>query len=202
MNKKFVIATNNPHKVEEFKKILSPMGIDCYSLKELGIVCDAEETGTTFAENAYIKAKAVYDLCKLPTVADDSGICVDALDGAPGVFSARYGGEGYDDPGRMFLLLKNMEGQENRAAHFTSSISCVLNDEVVLGAEGYIFGQLTREPRGTNGFGYDPIFLPDGYSQTTAEMDGEAKNAISHRGNALREFVVKLKEYYNAEADK
>ena len=202
MNKKFVIATNNPHKVEEFKKILSPMGIDCYSLKELGIVCDAEETGTTFAENAYIKAKAVYDLCKLPTVADDSGICVDALDGAPGVFSARYGGDGYDDPGRMFLLLKNMEGQENRAAHFTSSISCVLNDEVVLGAEGYIFGQLTREPRGTNGFGYDPIFLPDGYSQTTAEMDGEAKNAISHRGNALREFVVKLKEYYNAEADK
>ena len=191
MNKKFVIATNNPHKVEEFKKILSPMGIDCYSLKELGIVCDAEETGTTFAENAYIKAKAVYDLCKLPTVADDSGICVDALDGAPGVFSARYGGDGYDDPGRMFLLLKNMEGQENRAAHFTSSISCVLNDEVVLGAEGYIFGQLTREPRGTNGFGYDPIFLPDGYSQTTAEMDGEAKNAISHRGNALREFVVK-----------
>ena len=140
MNKKFVIATNNPHKVEEFKKILSPMGIDCYSLKELGIVCDAEETGTTFAENAYIKAKAVYDLCKLPTVADDSGICVDALDGAPGVFSARYGGDGYDDPGRMFLLLKNMEGQENRAAHFTSSISCVLNDEVVLGAEGYIFG--------------------------------------------------------------
>ena len=199
MNKKFVIATNNPHKVEEFKKILSPMGIDCYSLKELGIVCDAEETGITFAENAYIKAKAVYDLCKLPTVADDSGICVDALDGAPGVFSARYGGDGYDDPGRMFLLLKNMEGQENRAAHFTSSISCVLNDEVVLGAEGYIFGQLTREPRGTNGFGYDPIFLPDGYSQTTAEMDGEAKNAISHRGNALREFVVKLKEYYNAE---
>ena len=135
-------------------------------------------------------------------MADDSGICVDALDGAPGVFSARYGGDGYDDPGRMFLLLKNMEGQENRAAHFTSSISCVLNDEVVLGAEGYIFGQLTREPRGTNGFGYDPIFLPDGYSQTTAEMDGEAKNAISHRGNALREFVVKLKEYYNAEADK
>lgn len=201
MNRKFVIATNNPHKVEEFKKILSPMGIECYSLKELGIVCDAEETGTTFAENAYIKAKAVYDLCKLPSVADDSGICVDALDGAPGIYSARYGGDGYDDPGRMYLLLKNMEGESNRAAHFTSSISCVLDEETVLSAEGYIFGQLTREPRGTNGFGYDPIFLPDGYSQTTAEMEGEAKNAISHRGNALREFVIKLKEYYHAEAD-
>ncbi|MBQ8893581.1 MAG: RdgB/HAM1 family non-canonical purine NTP pyrophosphatase [Clostridia bacterium] len=201
MEKKFVIATNNPHKVVEFKKILAPLGIECVSLKEMGIVCDAEETGTTFAENAYIKAKAVYDICKLPTVADDSGICVDALGGEPGVYSARYGGEGYDDEGRMYLLLKNMEQQENRAAHFTSSISCVLNDETVLNAEGYIFGRLTREPRGTNGFGYDPIFLPDGYSMTTAEMEGEAKNAISHRGNALREFVLKLKEYYHAYSD-
>lgn len=201
MEKKFVIATNNPHKVVEFKKILAPLGIECVSLKEMGIVCDAEETGTTFAENAYIKAKAVYDICKLPTVADDSGICVDALNGEPGVYSARYGGEGYDDEGRMYLLLKNMEQQEHRAAHFTSSISCVLNEETVLNAEGYIYGRLTREPRGTNGFGYDPIFLPDGYDLTTAEMEGEAKNAISHRGNALREFVKKLKEYYHADAD-
>ncbi len=199
MEKKFVIATNNPHKVVEFKKILAPLGISCFSLKEMGIACDAEETGNTFAENAYIKAKAVYDLCKLPTVADDSGICVDALGGEPGIYSARYGGEGYDDEGRMFLLLKNMEHHENRAAHFTSSISCVINEENVISAEGYIFGQLTRKPRGTNGFGYDPIFLPDGYAQTTAEMEGEAKNAISHRGNALRALVEKLKEYYNAE---
>ncbi len=199
MEKKFVIATNNPHKVFEFKKILAPLGITCFSLKEMGIVCDAEETGETFAENAYIKAKAVYDLCKLPTVADDSGICVDALGGEPGVYSARYGGEGYNDEGRMFLLLKNMEQQENRKANFTSSISCVLNDETVISAEGYIFGQLTYEPRGTNGFGYDPIFLPDGYDQTTAEMESEAKNAISHRGNALRALVEKLKEYYDAE---
>ena len=201
MEKKFVIATNNPHKVVEFKNILAPLGIECASLKEMGIVCDAEETGKTFAENAYIKAKAVYDLCGLPTVADDSGICVDALGGEPGVFSARYGGDGYDDEGRMYLLLKNMEEQEERAAHFTSSISCVLNESTVLNAEGYIFGQLTREPRGTNGFGYDPIFLPDGYDVTTAEMDGEAKNAISHRGNALREFVKKLKEYYHVDSD-
>lgn len=201
MEKKFVIATNNPHKVVEFKKILNPLGIECVSLKEMGIVCDAEETGTTFAENAYIKARAVYELCKLPTVADDSGICVDALGGEPGVYSARYGGEGYDDEGRMFLLLKNMEQQENRTAHFTSSISCVLDEDTVLNAEGYIYGQLTREPRGTNGFGYDPIFLPDGYDLTTAEMEGEAKNAISHRGNALREFVKKLKEYYHADSD-
>lgn len=199
MEKKFVIATNNPHKVFEFKKILAPLGISCYSLKEMGIVCDAEETGTTFAENAYIKAKAVYDICKLPTVADDSGICVEALGGEPGVYSARYGGEGYDDEGRMFLLLKNMEQHENRTANFTSSISCVIDDKTVISAEGYVFGQLTREPRGTNGFGYDPIFLPNGYDQTTAEMESEAKNAISHRGNALRLLVNKLKEYYDAE---
>ncbi|MBQ7935952.1 MAG: RdgB/HAM1 family non-canonical purine NTP pyrophosphatase [Clostridia bacterium] len=199
MEKKFVIATNNPHKVVEFKKILAPLGIECVSLMEMGIVCDAEETGTTFRENARIKAQAVYDLCHLPTVADDSGICVDALGGEPGVYSARYGGDGYDDEGRLFLLLKNMEEQENRAAHFTSAICCVLNDETVLEAEGYIFGQLTREPRGTHGFGYDPIFLPDGYSLTTAEMEGEAKNAISHRGNALRKFAEQLKEYYHVE---
>ena len=199
MNKKFVIATNNPHKVVEFKKILTPLGIECVSLREMGIICDAEETGTTFAENAKIKAQAVYNICHLPTVADDSGICVDALGGEPGVYSARYGGEGYDDPGRMYLLLKNMEGKKNRAAHFTSAICCVLNDETVLEAEGYIFGQLTDEPRGTNGFGYDPIFLPDGYELTTAEMEGEEKNAISHRGNALRKFAEQLKEYYYVE---
>ena len=194
MSQKFVIATNNPHKVVEFKKILEPLGISCFSLKEMGIECDAEENGVTFAENAKIKAQAVYDICGLPSVADDSGICVDALGGEPGVYSARYGGEGYDDEGRMFLLLKNMEGKENRAAHFTSAICCVYDDQTIIEAEGYIFGQLTREPRGAHGFGYDPIFLPDGYDQTTAEMEGEEKNAISHRGNALRAFVEKLKE--------
>lgn len=194
MSNKFVIATNNPHKVVEFKKILEPLGITCVSLKEMGIECDAEENGVTFAENARIKAQAVFDLCGLPSVADDSGICVDALNGEPGVYSARYGGEGYDDEGRMFLLLKNMEGKENRAAHFTSAICCVYDQDTVIEAEGYIFGQLTRVPRGTNGFGYDPIFLPDGYEMTTAEMEGEQKNAISHRGNALRVFVEKLKE--------
>ncbi len=194
MSQKFVIATNNPHKVVEFKKILEPLGISCFSLKEMGIECDAEENGVTFAENAKIKAQAVYDICGLPSVADDSGICVDALGGEPGVYSARYGGEGYDDEGRMFLLLKNMEGEENRAAHFTSAICCVYDDQTIIEAEGYIFGQLTHEPRGAHGFGYDPIFLPDGYDQTTAEMEGEEKNAISHRGNALRAFVEKLKE--------
>ncbi len=199
MEKKFVIATNNPHKVVEFKKILEPLGIDCVSQKELGLHCDAEETGTTFAENSYIKAKAVYDLCGLPTVADDSGICVDALGGEPGIYSARYGGEGYDDWGRLLLLLKNMEPHEDRAAHFTSAICCVMDDQTVIEAEGYIYGTLLREPRGENGFGYDPIFLPDGYTKTTAEMADVEKNAISHRGNALRIFAEKLKEYYNAD---
>ena len=199
MEKKFVIATNNPHKVFEFKRILEPMGITCVSQKELGIVCDAEETGKTFGENAYIKAKAVYDLCGLPSVADDSGICVDALGGEPGIYSARYGGEGLSDPDRMFLLLKNMENQEDRSAHFTSAICCVMDDGAVIEAEGYIYGKLTKEPRGEHGFGYDPIFLPDGYQLTTAEMESDAKNAISHRGNALRIFAEKLKEFYDAD---
>ncbi len=199
MEKKFVIATNNPHKVVEFKRILEPMGISCVSQKELGIVCDAEETGKTFGENAYIKAKAVYDLCGLPSVADDSGICVDALGGEPGIYSARYGGEGLTDPDRMFLLLKNMEDKDDRSAHFTSAICCVLGNDKVIEAEGYIYGQLTKEPRGEHGFGYDPIFLPDGYEQTTAEMESDAKNAISHRGNALRIFAEKLKEFYDAD---
>lgn len=199
MEKKFVIATNNPHKVIEFKRILEPMGISCVSQKEMGIVCDAEETGETFGENAYIKAKAVYDLCGLPSVADDSGICVDALGGEPGIYSARYGGEGLNDEERMFLLLKNMEEQEERAAHFTSAICCVLSDDSIIEAEGYIYGQLTKEPRGERGFGYDPIFLPDGYELTTAEMESDAKNAISHRGNALRIFAEKLKEFYDAD---
>lgn len=199
MEKKFVIATNNPHKVIEFKRILEPMGIACVSLKEMGIICDAEETGVTFGENAYIKAKAVYDLCGLPSVADDSGICVDALGGEPGIYSARYGGEGLDDQERMFLLLKNMEEKENRAAHFTSAICCVMSEDQVIEAEGYIYGQLTKEPRGERGFGYDPIFLPDGYSLTTAEMESDEKNAISHRGNALRIFADKLKEFYDAD---
>ena len=199
MEKKFVIATNNPHKVIEFKRILEPMGITCVSQKELGIVCDAEETGKTFGEKAYIKAKAVYDLCGLPSVADDSGICVDALGGEPGIYSARYGGEGLNDQDRMFLLLKNMENQEHRSAHFTSAICCVLGDDAMIEAEGYIYGQLTKEPRGERGFGYDPIFLPDGYQLTTAEMESDAKNAISHRGNALRIFAERLKEFYNAD---
>lgn len=199
MDKKFVIATNNPHKVIEFKRILEPMGISCVSQKELGIICDAEETGKTFGENAYIKAKAVYDLCGLPSVADDSGICVDALGGEPGIYSARYGGEGLNDPDRMYLLLKNMEDQEDRSAHFTSAICCVMDEKTVIEAEGYIYGQLTKEPRGERGFGYDPIFLPDGYQLTTAEMESDAKNAISHRGNALRIFAEKLKEFYDAD---
>ncbi len=199
MSKKFVIATNNAHKVEEFKKILAPLGISCYSLKEMGLSCEAEETGTTFAENARIKAKAVYDLCHLPTVADDSGICVDALGGAPGVYSARFGAEGLDDPGRTALLLEKMEQEENRAAHFTSAICCILGDGIEIVAEGAVYGSLLRAPRGKNGFGYDPIFLPEGYAVSTAEMDSESKNAISHRGIALRKLADQLKEYENAE---
>ena len=197
MEKKFVIATNNPHKVVEFKKILAPLGIQCVSLKEMGIVCDAEETGTTFAENAYIKAKAVYDICKLPTVADDSGICVDALGGEPGIYSARYGfDESLDDWGRLELLLKNTEHVPDgeRQAQFVCVITMVTPDGQTIQARGEIHGELTREPAGENGFGYDPIFYYPPLGKTTAELSPEEKNEVSHRANALKVFYEKLKE--------
>ena len=127
---KFAIATGNPGKVKDFNLILSLMGHEAVSLKEMGIECDVEETGTTFKENSYIKAKAIYDMVKLPTIADDSGLCVEALGGAPGVYSARYGGEGLDDHGRCIKLLEEMKDEKNRRAWFKSAICCILNDDI------------------------------------------------------------------------
>ena len=192
---KFIIATNNTGKVNDFKKILSALGHDAVSLKEAGIICDAEETGKTFAENAYIKAKAVFDIVKTPVIADDSGLSVDALGGEPGIYSARYGGEGLDDPARCRLLLKNMEKvpDDKRTASFICSLCCIINDDKIITAEGKVNGKIIYEPRGENGFGYDPLFYYEDYEKTFGEVPDELKNAVSHRANALKNLAEKLK---------
>ena len=187
-------ASNNAGKLKELRRILERMGHEVKSLRELGINLDPEETGTTFAENARIKARAVMEASGLPAIADDSGLCVDALNGAPGVYSARYGGLD-DDAARCRLLLQNMRGSMTRAAHFHTSVVCLFPDGTELTAEGECPGTIAYAPMGDGGFGYDPVFFVPGLRKTFAQLTAEEKNAISHRGNALRAFAVELKEY-------
>lgn len=191
---KFVIATGNPGKVKDFNLILSLMGHEAVSLKEMGIECDVEETGTTFKENSYIKAKAIYDMVKLPTIADDSGLCVEALGGAPGVYSARYGGEGLDDHGRCIKLLEEMKDEKNRRAWFKSAICCILNDDIKIEVEGECEGTLLYEITGENGFGYDPLFYVEKFKKTFGEVSKEEKNEISHRRKAMDKLKEELKK--------
>ena len=194
---KVVLASKNPHKLVEIKQITDKFGFDLILQSELGVDIDVEETGTTFEENSLIKARAVMEATGLPALADDSGIAVDALNGEPGVYSARYGfDESLDDWGRMMLLLKNTEHVPDgrRQAHGVCVISFITPDGKIIQARGEIHGELTRQPRGQNGFGYDPIFYYPPFGQTTAEIPAEQKNAVSHRGNALRILNEKLKE--------
>ena len=194
---KVVLASKNPHKLVEISKITEKFGFDLVLQSELGVDIDVEETGTTFEENSLLKAEAVMKATGLPALADDSGIAVDALNGEPGIYSARYGfDESLDDWGRLLLLLTNTEhvpdGQ--RQTQFVCVITMVTPEGQVIQARGEIHGELTREARGENGFGYDPIFYYPPYGMTTAEMSAEDKNEVSHRGNALKVFYEKLKE--------
>ena len=194
---KVVLASKNKHKLVEISKITEKFGMELVLQSELGVDIDVEETGSTFEENSYIKAEAVMKATGLPALADDSGIAVDALNGEPGIYSARYGfDESLDDWGRLLLLLKNTEhvpdGQ--RQAQFVCVITMVTPEGQTIQARGEIHGELLREARGENGFGYDPIFYYPPFGKSTAEMDPEEKNAVSHRGNALRVFYEKLKE--------
>ena len=192
---KFVLATHNPGKLKEMADILSGLGVEVVSPADVGISVDVEETGTTFAENAMLKAKAICALAKLPAIADDSGLCVDALNGGPGVYSARYGGEGLDDKGRYTLLLQNLRGQTTRAAHFTCSIACAFPTGDTITAEGQAPGTIAFAPMGENGFGYDPVFFVPEKAKTFAQLTQAEKAEISHRGKALREFSEKLETY-------
>ena len=194
---KVVLASHNPHKLKEISKITEKFGIELVLQSDLGVDIDVEETGSTFEENSYQKAEAVMKATGLPALADDSGIAVDALNGEPGIYSARYGfDESLDDWGRMMLLLKNTEhvpdGQ--RQAQFVCVITFITPEGKVIQARGEIHGELTREPKGENGFGYDPIFFYPPFGKTTAEVSPEQKNAVSHRGVALQIFYEKMKE--------
>ena len=192
---KFVLATHNPGKIQEMQAILSQLGVEVVSPAELGVDVDVEETGETFAENAMLKAKAICAAAGLPAIADDSGLCVDALNGGPGVYSARYGCEGLDDAGRTALLLQNMRGQTTRAAHFACAIACAFPNGDTLTAEGRCDGAVAFAPMGQGGFGYDPVFLVPEKAKTFSQMTAEEKNEISHRGRALRTFSEKLATY-------
>ena len=194
---KVVLASKNKHKLEEISKITEKFGMELVLQSELGLDMDVEENGSTFEENSYIKAEAVMKATGLPALADDSGIAVDALNGEPGIYSARYGfDDSLDDWGRLLLLLKNTEhvpdGQ--RQAQFVCVITMVTPDGKTIQARGEIHGELLRQPVGENGFGYDPIFYYPPMGMSTAQMSAEDKNKVSHRGNALRIFYQKLKE--------
>ena len=192
-----VLASKNPHKLVEISKITEKFGFELVLQSALGVDIDVEEKGTTFEENSLLKAEAVMKATGLPALADDSGIAVDALNGEPGIYSARYGfDESLDDWGRLELLLKNTEHVPDgkRQAQFVCVISFITPEGEIIQARGEIHGELTREPVGENGFGYDPIFFYPPLGKTTAELSPEEKNEVSHRANALKLFYKKMKE--------
>ncbi len=191
MTKKLVFATNNTHKTEEVANILAPE-YQVLNLKDINCLVDIPETGDTFAENATLKSTYVFQNYQLDCFADDSGLEVEALNNEPGIFSARYSGV-KDDATNLQLLLKNLEGESNRKARFKTVISLLKNGENHL-FEGVIEGTIRTEPTGSKGFGYDPIFQPDGYDITFAEMDMSEKNKISHRALAMQQLIDFLKE--------
>ncbi len=189
---KLIIASNNAHKLEEMKAILAPFFDDVQSMREAGIEHETVEDGTTFAQNAEKKAREIAELTGCCALADDSGICVDALGGAPGIYSARFAGEHGADEANNALLLEKLQGAEDRGAHFTCVVVMAWPDGRELSAEGRLYGEIAFEPAGDGGFGYDPIFyLPD-RGCTDAQLPPGEKNRISHRGKALRALLEKL----------
>lgn len=186
---KIVFATNNENKLREAREILAPLGIEVVSQREAGADCEPDENGVTFAENAMIKAKAVYDIVKCPVIADDSGLCVDALDGRPGVYSARYAPEG-QECAKLLSEMKDVP-DDKRGAYFECTIAFIDSDGYFT-VSGKCAGKIGYEERGTNGFGYDPVFVYN--EKTLAEMSADDKNKISHRGNALRALFCELKK--------
>ena len=198
--KTLLLATHNAHKVEEFRAILASLAKDTgkayrvLSFRDVPDIPEVEETGTTFAANALLKAEAGAKSGYI-TVADDSGLSVDALGGAPGIFSARYAGGHGDDEANNKKLLAEMQGKTERGAHYVCAVACVFPDGRHFTVEGTCEGEILTAPRGSAGFGYDPLFLIPGTGQTFAEMTADEKNARSHRTVALKRFVEKIQEY-------
>lgn len=184
---KLIFATHNKNKIKEVKSLI-PETIELLSLSEIDINEEIEETASTIEGNASLKVKSIYDQTNINCFADDSGLLVDALNGAPGVYSARYAGEQKNDGDNIEKLLIELTEKENRKAHFKTVMALIIDGKEFL-FEGVINGTIIKEKRGTNGFGYDPVFMPDGHLQTFAEMDFETKNSISHRGIALKKLV-------------
>ena len=190
---KLIIASNNAHKLTEMKAILAPFFDDVQSMREAGIEHETVEDGKTFMENAVKKARELAEISGCCAIADDSGLCVDALGGGPGVYSARYSGVHGDDKANNAKLLRELDGVEDRGAHYTCAIALVWPDGRLLTAEDYLYGEIAHDERGSNGFGYDPLFLLPEQGLRTGEISPEEKNRISHRGKALRQLVEKLK---------
>lgn len=190
---KLAIATNNQHKLQEIRAILGDSFEELLSLKDLGIDVDVEETGTTLEENALIKARAILALSGIATLADDTGLMVDALNGAPGVYSARYAGEEHNDAKNRALLLKNLDGVKDRSAHFATVIALCYPDGKTLTASGRVNGEILLSERGTEGFGYDSLFFSTELGKTFAEATQAEKNSASHRGRALRAMLELVK---------
>ncbi|MEG1777980.1 MAG: RdgB/HAM1 family non-canonical purine NTP pyrophosphatase [Angelakisella sp.] len=190
---KIVIATNNANKLVEFRRILSPLGYEVVGQGEVFQSIEVTEDGVSFAENAYKKAFEIFLRTGLPTVADDSGLCVDALGGEPGIYSARYAGEPHSDKACNDKLLENMKDipEERRTASFVSAICCILCEDDIIECEGRCEGRIGYAPKGQDGFGYDPLFMVG--EKSFAELSGEEKDAISHRGVALRKLADEIK---------
>ncbi len=189
---KLLIASNNRHKIREIRQILGERFEEILSLSDAGIDHETVEDGKTFYENARKKAAEIAAISGLPTLADDSGLCVDALGGAPGVYSARFAGEHGDTEANNALLLEKLRDVSDRRAHFLCTTVLIFPDGREISAEGRIDGVILGEHRGQGGFGYDPLFLPEGGCQTLAELSEEEKNAISHRRRALEALLAKL----------
>lgn len=185
-----IVASNNKNKIREIKEIFKDKDVNIKSLKDINYVSDIEENGTTFEENSYIKAKTIYGLYHCPVIADDSGLSVDALEGAPGVYSHRYAGDNCDDHANNLKLINNLKGIDNRKAHFVCVITYIKASGEKIVSRGEVHGLIIDEPRGENGFGYDPYFYIPTLDKTMAELKLEEKNKISHRSKALN----KLKE--------
>lgn len=191
---KVIAATKNKGKIREMEEILSELGIDIVSQQDMGIDVDVEETGNTFEKNALIKARAVAMISDNPVLADDSGLCVDSLGGAPGVYSARYAGDNATDSDKINKLLREIGDNKNRNAKFITAVAFIFPDGREITASGEVKGYITEKPAGTGGFGYDPVFFSEELNKTFAEATDEEKNSVSHRGRALKNLYEKLKD--------